>query len=1136
MIERITGAEACPHCLETHAQKKARDKKAVPCVRLDGERVICTAVTGKHDLLSDEWAFLQISANWAGGLVKRKQESTQAQQFVQRMKALQAAAAAPDLSLRDRHQLLSDVARIERLRERAEQARFEGNTEEQEEAESLIRKRTALAEARRRKGLSTVAPGLLPVSNKTIRGNLQNRLAGQHDGLLQQLDAVVRQPGRGAYPAMAASPFADKDGRFCVPHGSAVVLAADGNGAVRSMQVMNAPGAGAKYAYASRGSFEGSDDPMVRHLTTTTAEGLVDGGALFGSFPVVAQMLSTVARSSVLVVDGALKAWLASLLTGAVALGSPGAQHRLNMHQLNAALREVEDGLSIRPEVLIAVDSGDVLNPSLMIASLIETRDALVAAGWRCSFLWWGQTSKEDAADIDELAAKQELLGGLNSTSFERLTSKQLLALCPPEIRSRQSAALQRNRRSGAHQLTVEELEGLPVEVRTEEPEEIVEYEPGPGGREAALLEMMRRGISNVLLSDPPGEGKTYWSGHLQPEILGGRRLLRAGPNPMGFAEEFGWGYVLGKDQGRVLAPDGRIVRATRGETDFYREPNCIKGFEIESLRSANAGAGAVSACKNCEYRGPCSVKPGMYLADRIASESEERLACDPSSLQPQNDYWDADGMKYTAESGVAAATIGIFDEADTLPLTTQIAIPNHKMRQTYDELERYMPLSFRAVVHYLCHAVRPKGFDVVMGSKLIEAMVRSLSAKVVLEASKADLTLVLALELERVSSDDSPLSLCWLTELQTFLRQRAAMQMWLGHSGLTVAKRNNSLLGAIRSDGLRLRIFMDATATLRDMERKFGLRFARLQAAQPRQGPPVRHIQVVGAGRLGFGRTPQTQMLLRRLRPLMPGLAGIDERDANEKVGWIDIKRELENYGPNQRTSAWLSGSRGSNYLEDVQALVKVGCPTPNLTATAAEWRLVTGQEVDPADSINTAMLMRTTNTEEGKKWISFSQAAEHLEYRRWARERTDRELLQGLGRGRFGRRPLDSPPLTSITITDVSLPWPVEIVEARDLLSDAVVKSVLGLNGKRIEMAWEQTRYSKRRIDGLLEALEIDLPTLAERCQFDDLRRRPVGKAVLEAASNGGHRIFSEVSGTSARLSAKLLSATERSARGVA
>lgn len=1137
-MERLRSSEACAHCLETHAQKRARDKNAAPClVSADGDLLVCTSVLSKSDLLSDDWEFIKPSVTWAGGVIKRKQADPAAQKFAQRLKALQTAATSPEISLRERQQLLTDVARIERQRDRAEQARIDGNRQEKEEAEALVRKRTAQAEQRRRRGLSSIAPGLLPVSNKAIRGNLQTRLAGQHDGLLRQLDTVVRQPGRGAYPAMAASPFADSEGRFCVPHGSAVVLAADGNGAVKSMQVMNAPGEGAKYAYAARGSFVGSDDPMVRHLTTTTADGLVDGSALFGSFPVVAGMLSKVARSTVLVVDGALKSWVASLLTGAVALGSPGAQHRLNMHQLSAALREVEAGLAIRPEVLIAIDAGDVLNPSLMIATLIETRDNLVAAGWRCSFLWWGQTSKEDGHDIDELAARQELLGGINSTSFERITSKQLLALCPPEIRSRQTAALQRSRRSGAAQLTVEELEGLPVEVRVPENEEVYEYQPGPGGREAALLELMARGVSNILLSDPPGEGKTYWSGHLQPETLGARRLLRAGPNPMGFAEEFGWGYVLGKDQGRVLAPDGRIIRAARGETKFYREPNCIKGFEIETLRAANAVAGAVSACKQCEHRGFCSAKAGMYLADRIRSETEERLACDPSSIQPQNDYWDADGAKFAAESGRPAATIGIFDEADTLPLTTQLSITNRRISDTYKELERFMPLPFRDVVRFLRDAVRPKGHDVLMGTKLLEAMVRHLSAQVVLQASKADLSLVLALELERVKSDESPLSLCWLAELQQFLRRRTVMQMWLNKDGLQVAKRNNQLLGAIKSDGLMLRIFMDATSTTAEMERRLGLRFTRLQAAEPRQGPPVRNIQITGLGRLGFSRSPQQQMLLRRLKPLMPGLAGIAEQEADEKVGWIDIKRALETYGPNQRTSAWLSGSRGSNYLEDVQALVKIGCPTPNLTATAADWRLFTGQEIDPANSINTAMLINATNAEEGKRWVSFSQAAENVEYRRWARERTDRELLQGRGRGRFGRRPLDSPPLTSITITDVSLPWEVEVLEARDLLSEAVVKGVLALTSKRVEMAWEQSRYSKRRIDVVLQELQVDLPTLAERCRFDDLRFRPAGKAVLEAAANGGnYSQLSEATDTTGRITASVIRATGRSARGVA
>ena len=1126
-FERLK-AEACPHCLETYAERRQRDKNAAPCARLPDGGLLCVNVTSSADLLSDSWAFVMYSSSWGGGLIKPKEDDPAQATFKQRLAALQAAAAAPALNLRERLQAQRDVAALERLHERAEQARIDGDREEKEEVAALIRKKTGLAEANRRKGLTGATPGLLPVFNRAIVGNLSERLAGQQDGLLRKLGSVVRQPGRGAYPAMAASPFADQEGRFCVPNGAALVLAADGNGSVRSVQVMNAPGSGAKYAYPSKGTFEGSETPEVRHLTTTMPNGLRDGGALFGGYSAMAQLLGEVTRSDVLIADGALKAWVTSLLTGAVALGSPGAQHRLSMHQLDAALHEIKEGLSVRPRVLIAVDAGDVLNPSSMIAQLIETREHLLKCGWDVHFLWWGQTSKEDGQDIDELHARNELLGGLQSTSFSRITGRELLALCPPEIRARQQRVLQRSTRTGAQQLSIEELEGMPIEARINDEEEIETYDPDiPGDRERVINEMADKGHRNFLLSDPPGSGKTYWAGHLQPEAFGARRLIFTTATPITFAEEFNWAYVLGRDQGRVLAPDGRVVRAQAGETNFYREPNCIKGAEIDTLRSANAGEAARATCAGCEYRGICSVKPGNYLADRILTSGEPRLACDPSSLQPQNDYWDVDGMPYTGASG-APATVGIFDEADTLPATSQLTVRWEHINATYKALRRYMPEPVRQVVQFLRDIVRPRGYDVLLGERLVEAMASKLSARTVRAAAKADPQLLLAAELQQLQRYDGTLTLCWLTDLLAFLRRKAPMQAWVSSSGLQIVKRNAQLINAVRSDGLKIRLFMDATSTLAEIERRLGVRCIRIQAREPLQGPPVRDIQIVGLGRLGFGRSPQQQMLLRRLRPLVPALLGIPEEKSKEALSWIDTKKDLALYDPDQRTSAWLAGSRGSNYMADVQALAMVGCPTRNLTSSAAEWKLFTGQEVNPGDSISTAMLMQATNNPEGHRWVSFTQGAENADYRRWAREHTEREMLQGKGRARFNRRPADTEGLATVTITDVPLPWPVEILEARDLLSEAAVDSITKLTSKRIEMAWEQTRYSGRRVELLLQTLEVDLATLQERCRFEDLAHRPVGKAVLANTNTVSYPASSKA--------ANVLSATGSTARVVA
>jgi len=775
---------------------------------------------------------------------------------------------------------------------------------------------------------------------------------------------------------------------------------------------------------------------------------------------------------------------------------------------------------------LISVDAGDISNPQGAIAQLILLYHALWADTYEACFLWWDQRTKADG-DIDELHQREALLGNVHSSSFSRLTPRELLAKQPPEAREIAEQVLASQTASGARLLPAEEVAELPLEMPFEDDPEAYTFDMS-GGKDA-LVDALRRiqadGYQAALVQVPTGEGKTFAAVQIQPEELGMRRLILTTPHVLTLVDEYRMSQpdlvaIRGKDSGRVRTQDGRIVRADDpSDPSLLMAANCSQGNLIDFFRKANAGDVAAEHCKTCPDRRRCSTKPGWYLLERSIADAARRVVAFPASLRGSSDIWNAHGGVYSKKAGHEAGTLWIADEFGAVSWEKTLTVSWDEMATTYRLTKGRQPKALRSAFEALLRLPRPKGYETVLGPQLRALLMDSGTQKkrygtqAPQKLSHAHLLgSAASAELAAVQAKDpnSRVRKVWLDEFVSLLVGDPKSYCTLTAAGLTFTSETTEIKQVLTSGGIGMTVAMDATGTRRETELRLGRRVAVLRARQSVSMKKHRRIQVVGwAGNTGYNRDFLTQWQLRLVRDAIPSFLGIDEDSAEKDIAWIDTLRSIGSgeYGPDQRTAGFMSGSRGINSMADCKALVLCGTPIPNLTGTAARWFVLTGQAVHPGDSMPVVRLMQTTTPMAEGQWVSFGKGHINRDFRAWAYHGLESEIVQAAGRGRFNRRPDEDTYL--VCLTDAALPFITEVVELKDILGEATVQGMQKLRDfDTIAKAWRS--LTDRRRDGLClaDALEVDLPLLADRCRAADACQTEIATAVFTALSRAARR----------------------------
>jgi hypothetical protein len=1128
-LRAIKGAEPCPCCGRTNAELNAafgkKKKNPAPC-KFDtaGSFGLCSSVRSQGDVPAG-WSYAGTTSNPRvfGTCVVRDLRDATANRVREQWKAVEIAAERKELNTRQQARFQQKKTKIEATFDLYDAAAASGDAAEQQ----LLLERVQACErdiaAIRTKGLTTAVSGMAELSNPAIEQSVRKRLIDPEGLRFEALRrAAIKQPQAGAFPALAGSPHCDAEGRLLVHQGDAVVLAADMHGRITGLQTItdprrNGPG---KYAYPEAGpSFQEINGTAVNHLAIDTARGL-DRASLFTSSPLI-PLLEQSTGASVFAVDGAAKAWFTSAMTGHLTLGSVGAMHDRTINQIRCALDELEAQLGKQPTLYICLDAADVTNPSGMVGRLAWIYRELCAAGYSVFFLWWGQRRKSDG-DIDELLHREHLLGSHHSSSFSKLTSREVLALQPDEARLVSERIMQGKRRSGAQLIPAAEAAMLPIETPFDDNPATDFFIADASKAEIvrAINEAIAAGYSAALLHLETGAGKTYAMVDIQPEEIDGcSRVVITSPLALTVAHEYARTQpdivaVRGKDCGRTQLEDGRIVRsADPMDANQVLRPNCSKGLTIDYMRSANADGVAREICAKCSDRPRCMTTPGWYLADRGDAKAARRIIADPGSLQTENDIWNREGTAFSSRRRDRPGTVVACDESATVRWSQTVRVDWNEMAATYRQVEPFLQQSEKSLFQELLRMPKPKNYDAIVAGDLRVKLVGSRLPRH-LQFKRA-----IAFELECVKSQDRQRQLrkLWLPLLVRFLSGKGDEYVAMDASGLSFTAKNAGITSAFKSGGIQMLVCADATGSRRELELRLGRRVAIIRQKAKPLPKGHRAIQVVGLGvGTGYGRSAITRWLMRMARQALPAYLGIPDDLAQRAIGYVDIKRALQaEYEPQQRTTAFRAGSRGINTLSDVSALVLNGTPRKNLLSQCAEWAVLTGEHLHPGDSIDVCRYMPSSLSAENGTWISFEQAHQNVAFRQWSAEELQAEFVQAKGRGRFNRRS-DDEQTWIVSITDAALPWENTIVHINDLLGEEVVAAMRSIGDDRvIRSAWAGLPQARKTGLCLADALNVDPALLADRASFEDSRDEPWARAALAAAARSASRNYARTAG---------------------
>ena len=178
---------------------------------------------------------------------------------------------------------------------------------------------------------------------------------------------------------------------------------------------------------------------------------------------------------------------------------------------------------------------------------------------------------------------------------------------------------------------------------QTEVPFDLTQPERYPAGqRLEAVEESLARGITQILLTDPPGAGKSHWAANLGPDALkrlGVDRVIVASARHFEQGEEFNLPALRGRGAGLkrtaegVLRAMGHREKLGPGETQVARF-NCALLDQLNRYQERNLNGPLGSLCSTCTHRTACETTSGGFRYERDAALRAPVCVAHPASLQ----------------------------------------------------------------------------------------------------------------------------------------------------------------------------------------------------------------------------------------------------------------------------------------------------------------------------------------------------------------------------------------------------------------------------------------------------------------------------------------------------------------------
>lgn len=726
--------------------------------------------------------------------------------------------------------------------------------------------------------------------------------------------------------------------------------------------------------------------------------------------------------------EGALKAAIAAEMSGQIFIGASTGW--FGIETLRSYLEQLAFELGHR-EVILYPDAGAVVNTGSIPQANQNAIRLAKSWGFGVEVAWWGQLSKEQDLDIDDL-----LVAG-RADEIDLITADAFFQKHP--IKLREKLDPDQPQRAGTRLLN------RPIRTKhaTFSPNIPTDYDQGD--RLSAWYNLVQPDCRTVILdSSDMGTGKSYNAGQVTPMMLGASQVIYISNDHRNVTTPTlrDWPDLQGRHGGltEVVGPGGvkQQRRAKKDETEISTPSNCDRHLLADLLPSRNVPATGEFICVGCPFLKDCRSGVGdfTYLHDRQQVMKAECFRAHIESL-------DVNSLKEN--------TVLIVDEAGRLPLSRSFMVTAADIDRTILDLEAANIERSSELSQFLRELRRLVKEKLPLYGYAHESVLEHLPALPDLSNDEIERISYQGLEFLLTAADgetrlsdlppevrwrfkqdtqkltqeaNSVIALRWLPEF--FRAAKGYGRLRLTNAGMTVTIRNDRVVELLKHPKIKALILLDASESPEIFEKWLGESVTHIRQKPPHvlKSAHVKIVQFGDMGLLGMSRGKEQQRRVREtiasIKEIHPDAMVIDSR-AFAKTG--------EGY--------WYRDSRGSNVFQHASALILVGPPIPNISACSDEFALIFGRHPSNQTRLNSYPINASNAEENGPWWVRTLMETNDPELSSFIRHRTLAEIDQAIGRLRASRRPGQE--LTVYFLSDYPLDRPVEFMKVSDFAPGA-------------------------------------------------------------------------------------------------
>ncbi|MEQ9672499.1 hypothetical protein [Coleofasciculus sp. G2-EDA-02] len=325
--------------------------------------------------------------------------------------------------------------------------------------------------------------------------------------------------------------------------------------------------------------------------------------------------LGDIQRSSIGITEGVNpKPYIVATRLGQPCLGAAGGNFASSPQQFKESLDILSTQLNTKT-IDFYPDAGAIHN-SHVLRHYRSTFKLVQQWGYQLRVAWWGQTTKEEHLDIDDLliAGRSDEIQYITVAQFELLIRQPHIKLHGfkdllgwfPKLKNRLAQLSQRRSRYGFAPVETVETEPTPAN-----PTGTITYQDGQ--RLDAWSRTLNQGVRFICDSSATGTGKSYDCGLTNNPLFNSRRILFLSSehrNPTVPTLKT-WTDLEARHDGLTIDSFGRKRRAKSDE--LPRIPaiprirsNCSRNLTINALRSLNIDDADTVICQTCPHLQTC--------------------------------------------------------------------------------------------------------------------------------------------------------------------------------------------------------------------------------------------------------------------------------------------------------------------------------------------------------------------------------------------------------------------------------------------------------------------------------------------------------------------------------------------------